>query len=578
MSGQLFPALALSLVLAGSTVHAATLAVPGDHPTVAEALAAARQGDRIEISPGNYPEFDLALPEGVIVVGMGAVPDEVVLDARGLGRVFLAESIGQASTLRNLTLTGGRAEGPTSYDQSGGALLVNNSYLQVQWCLFLDNSAEAHGGAIRATNSTLIITETRFRANTAPDGGGGAIDCSYGTSPLVKNCRFELNQASWGGAISCRANSSPQVVDSFFQDNQALGARGFGGAVFTDSEALPVFSRSTFHRNKARYGGALACFQDSETNLQNCTLVANESEVEGGGLFTNDASPRISCSIIAYQIGTGISAQGASLPQVSSTDVFGNSGGDWTGAIASLANVEGNLSADPLFCHPDPGPGQGFTVAPESPVVTGGECGVLGAWPADCIITPVTLGNFEADWYDGQARLSWRVGTPDLAPTFLLTGTSTREPDREWVVDYFNDGTGSFIGFDPMVQRDSGDVYRFRLYVPDDLGGWSLLGETLLDATPGFPGIRALTTSPNPFNPMTTISFELGRAQNTRVAVYALDGRRLRVLDEGPRPAGLQQIVWDGRDHTGRTVASGPYLVMVEGENQVQRLKVTLLK
>lgn len=578
MRGQLFPALALSFALVASATHAATLNVPGDHSTIAAALAAAQQGDRIEIAPGTYPEHDLALPEGIMVVGMGAFPDEVVLDARGLGRVFLAESIGQASTIRNLTLTGGRAEGPTSYDQSGGALLVNNSFLQVQWCLFLGNSAEAHGGAIRATSSTLIITETRFEDNTATDGGGGAIDCSYGTSPLVKNCRFDRNLASWGGAISCRANSSPQVADSFFQDNEARGARGFGGAVFTDNEALPVFSRSTFYRNKARYGGALACFQDSETNLQNCTLVANESEIEGGGLFTYDASPRVSCSIIAFQIGTGITAQGASLPQISSTDIYGNSDGDWTGSIAALATAEGNFSKDPLFCQLDPGPGQGFTVAPESPVVTGGECGVLGAWPADCIITPVTLGNFEADWFDGQARLSWHIGTPEASPTFLLTGTSMNEPDREWIVDYFNDGTGSFIGFDPMVQNDSGDVYRFRLYVPDDQGGWSLLGETLLDATPGFPGIRDLSSSPNPFNPMTTISFELGRAQNARVSIYALDGRRVKVLAEGPRNSGPQEIVWDGRDRSGRTVASGPYLVLVEGEKQVQSLKVTLLK
>jgi len=414
--------------------------------------------------------------------------------------------------------------------------------------------------------------------DVAPDGGGGAIDCSYGTSPLVKNCRFELNQASWGGAISCRANSSPQVVDSFFQDNAAVGARGFGGAVFSDNEALPVFTGSTFYRNQARYGGALACFQDSETNLQSCTLVANKSEVDGGGLFTNDASPNVSCSIIAYQIGTGISAQGASVPQISDTDMYGNSGGDWIGSISGLAGNQGNLSADPMFCTPEPEAGQGFTVAPESPVANRGECGVLGAWPADCIITPVTLGNFEADWHEGQARLSWQIATPDLPPTFLLTGTSTREPEREWVVEYFNDGSGTFIGFDPMVQADSGDVYSFRLYLPDEQGGWTLLGEARLDATPGFAGIRSLASAPNPFNPMTTISFELGRAQDTRVSVYALDGRRVRVLAEGPRSSGPQEIVWDGKDRSGRTVASGPYLVLVEGGKQVQSLKVTLLK
>jgi predicted outer membrane repeat protein len=565
--------------LAAPATHAATLTVPDDHATVAEALSAAAAGDRIEIAPGTYREYDLVLPPGVNIVGMGDTPGDVVVDAEGRGRVFLAEGILHATYLRNLTMTGGLATGETSYDRSGGALLVNNSFIQVIGCQFLNNAADAQGGAVRATSSTLIIDDCLFDSNTATDGGGGAIDCSYGSSPLIKNCRFTLNQASWGGAISCRANASPQVINSFFQDNEAVGNRGFGGAVFTDNEALPTFTGSTFHRNKARYGGALACFENSETNLQNCTLVANESSVEGGGLFTNDASPSVACSIIAYQVGKGITAMGNAIPVITDTDLFGNSSGDWVGPIEDVGGTDGNMADDPMFCHLDPGPGEGFTLPPESPCATGtGTCEVIGAWPVDCIITPVTLGTFEAGWHEDQARLSWQLQTTGTHPTFLLTGTNANDPGHEWVVEYQNDGTGAFTGLDPMVNRDDGNQYTFYLYIPNGEGGWDLLGQAHLDALPVFSGIRKLAASPNPFNPMTTVSFELGQAQMARVALYGLDGRRIRDFGQNRYSQGQNELVWDGRDSGGRLAASGPYVVVVDGENQTRTLKVTLLK
>jgi len=580
MKGQLFLALALITGLARSTAQAETHTVPTSFPTIEAALAAAQPGDHIEIAPGTYRESGLVLPEGVNLVGMGIIPDETVIDAQGLDRVLLVESVVQVSQLQNLTMTGGMATGPTTYDRSGGAILVNNSFLKVTNCLFIGNEAEAHGGAVRATNSTLIISNCGFDANTAPNGGGGAIDCSYDTSPLVRTCRFEKNTASWGGAISCRANSSPMISDSYFQDNDAVGDLGLGGAIFSDNQAHPVFTSCTFHRNSARYGGALACLQDSETNLESCTLVSNTSTVDGGGLFTNDASPRVSCSIIAFQIGTGISAQGTAVLDIQTTDVYGNSGGDWIGALGGLDIISGNMSADPLFCWEDPGPGQGFTIQPESPCANLLDtCDYLGAWPIDCLVTPVTLGIFEADWYHGQARLTWQLTGEATPPPFLLTGFNEDEPEREWVIDYQYDGSNAFTALDPLVEEIDGIRFGFRLYIPGKDGGWALLAETsLAPPLPGFPDIRKLAASPNPFNPMTTISFELGQAQSTRVTIYSLNGGRVRTIAEGSLEAGLHEFIWDGRNQSGRLMGSGPYFALVEGEEATRTIKVTLLK
>jgi flagellar hook assembly protein FlgD len=87
-----------------------------------------------------------------------------------------------------------------------------------------------------------------------------------------------------------------------------------------------------------------------------------------------------------------------------------------------------------------------------------------------------------------------------------------------------------------------------------------------------------LAVHPNPFNPTTTITFELGETTHTRVAIYDLRGALVIRLCDGMLPAGLQKLPWNGRDHRGRSVASGVYVVEIEGGGERQTAKVALLK
>jgi hypothetical protein len=49
------------------------------------------------------------------------------------------------------------------------------------------------------------------------------------------------------------------------------------------------------------------------------------------------------------------------------------------------------------------------------------------------------------------------------------------------------------------------------------------------------------------------------------LAIFGLDGRRVRDLASGPRPAGAYHADWDGRDDAGRGVAAGLYLARLDG-------------
>ena len=84
---------------------------------------------------------------------------------------------------------------------------------------------------------------------------------------------------------------------------------------------------------------------------------------------------------------------------------------------------------------------------------------------------------------------------------------------------------------------------------------------------------------PNPFNSGTMIRFELPRRGEVVLQVYNLVGQEVSTLAKGPREAGTYTLRWDGRDDSGRELASGVYLYRLEaGEQQVVTRKLLLLR
>jgi hypothetical protein len=83
---------------------------------------------------------------------------------------------------------------------------------------------------------------------------------------------------------------------------------------------------------------------------------------------------------------------------------------------------------------------------------------------------------------------------------------------------------------------------------------------------------------PNPFNPRTTLSFDLARSSRVRLRVYDAAGRLVRVLADRPYAAGRHRVVWDGRDIKGRPAASGVYFPRLDAGGESQAVKVLLVK
>ncbi len=89
---------------------------------------------------------------------------------------------------------------------------------------------------------------------------------------------------------------------------------------------------------------------------------------------------------------------------------------------------------------------------------------------------------------------------------------------------------------------------------------------------------RLQAPHPNPFNPTTTIAFELAQAGSVRLSVYGVDGRHVADLVDESLAAGAHRAVWRGRDGAGRPVASGTYLVQLRTAAGTFSQRLTLIK
>jgi len=83
---------------------------------------------------------------------------------------------------------------------------------------------------------------------------------------------------------------------------------------------------------------------------------------------------------------------------------------------------------------------------------------------------------------------------------------------------------------------------------------------------------------PNPFNPRARVPFELARGGRALLTVHDPAGRLVRVLVDDALPAGRHAVEWDGRDAAGREVATGIYLMRLEGPTATTSQKAVLLR
>ena len=83
---------------------------------------------------------------------------------------------------------------------------------------------------------------------------------------------------------------------------------------------------------------------------------------------------------------------------------------------------------------------------------------------------------------------------------------------------------------------------------------------------------------PNPFNPTTTIVFNLPARENVSISIYNHLGEKVRELTDKKFSAGENKITWNGLNDDNKIVSSGIYLYKINTSNSTLYGKMILQK
>jgi hypothetical protein len=154
--------------------------------------------------------------------------------------------------------------------------------------------------------------------------------------------------------------------------------------------------------------------------------------------------------------------------------------------------------------------------------------------------------------------------------TGLITGAGTSNEPH----------TYSYLDTDVVT----GELYRYKLSDINSETGVEtfhpeiavIAGKGMVDPNNPIPDVYALRQNhPNPFNPKTTIEFDVPveTYNYTSLRIYDVSGKLVKTLVDEPLEPGYHSVVWDGKDDNGKSVNSGVYIykMRTEGYHKVRR-------
>jgi len=228
--------------------------------------------------------------------------------------------------------------------------------------------------------------------------------------------------------------------------------------------------------------------------------------------------------------------------------------------------------ADLVIAADQLGPGRHLVSA----TVTDGDKSVAHHWWLD-VLTAVKLESFEGAFAkNGTVELHWTVADASQVVRYVL---ERQEEDGAWVqvarIPQKSGDSGTFHYADAPPAGQGRCVYRLKAV--EASGEQHELGKITVEI-PLPRQFRLYPVYPNPFNPTTTVRFDVPKPGQVQIRVFDLQGRLVRTLFNGRLQPGYHRFHWLARDERGQSVPSGTYLIVATwpGGRNVQ--KVVLLK
>ena len=195
---------------------------------------------------------------------------------------------------------------------------------------------------------------------------------------------------------------------------------------------------------------------------------------------------------------------------------------------------------------------------------------------------PIELSSFVGSVVEDRVLINWTTASQTNNAGFRVLRSTDGETYE--VVSELIAGAGTTDQLmDYMFEDTSLPAAEIVYYVLEqvDLDGTinrSNPIEVLLGARFIMPTEFASAVYPNPFNPRTTISYDLPSDADVSIVIYDAIGQEIRQLVSQHYTAGRYSIQWDAKDFMGRSVGSGVYIAKIKAGPNTALQKMLLLK
>ncbi|MEE9269160.1 MAG: FlgD immunoglobulin-like domain containing protein [Candidatus Krumholzibacteria bacterium] len=185
----------------------------------------------------------------------------------------------------------------------------------------------------------------------------------------------------------------------------------------------------------------------------------------------------------------------------------------------------------------------------------------------------VLIADFNAAYVANAVRLRWRVAHANGLQGFHVYRSLERERNYHRVNGAMLPASTAGVYTDTAIEP--GASYWYRLGAVDRDG--EFLSPPVSVTIPR--GVfRLFQNHPNPFNPSTTISYDVPLRTRVTLRIFDVSGGLIRTLVNGAQPAGRRSVTWDGRDNSGRRVASGIYFYRLHANGFSGTRKMVLIE
>jgi hypothetical protein len=395
-------AIGIALAALCGPAQAADIHVPGDQPTIQQAIEAANPGDRVLVAPGTYAEHLDYLGKDIVVESTaGAAVTTIDGTYSGIVVTFVhGES--PAAVLRGFTIMHGAAGLKYGEPDTGGGIRIESHSSPTIEDNDIHHNVAHDGGGIGVSYSSPVIRDNRIHDNRVYRGywGGGIFVSDVGATVIEHNV-IDHNRAAYGGGLSIHGfiGGVPTIARNVIESNQATSDAG-GLEVWVGALVVDNLVHDNEAPARAAAGVRVMGFLSTANDIVfiNNTLADDRGdelhvEMEGGRVVFHDTIVQASAgtsSVVCHQNQGGKAAFGRTL-------VHATNGAVITGDC-DLARG-GLLTADPLFVGP--GHPHAYALQDGSPAIDAGDDRYVTRVKVDLVGQPrvqgasVDLGAYE---------------------------------------------------------------------------------------------------------------------------------------------------------------------------------------